>query len=144
EALHGLAAPMGTNFPVPLALASSWDPELVENVMSVAALEARARGTHEVLSPVIDLARDPRWGRTEETYGEDPYLVSRMGVAAIRGLQGGAMAGAPIDGRHVLATAKHFAAHGQPEGGTNAAPANYSIRILREQFLVPFQAAVRE
>ena len=88
EALHGLAAPKGTNFPVPIALASSWDPALVERVMSAAALEARARGTHEVLSPVIDLARDPRWGRTEETYGEDPYLVSRMGVAAIRGYQG--------------------------------------------------------
>src|SRR5207247_7877658 len=88
EALHGLRAPRGTHFPAAIALASSWDPGLVEKVMSVTALEARARGTHEVLSPVLDLARDPRWGRTEETYGEDPYLVSRMGLAAIRGYPG--------------------------------------------------------
>src|SRR5262245_42820867 len=88
EAVHGLVAPRGTHFPVPIALASTWDPELLERVMTVAALEARARGTHHVLAPVVDLARDPRWGRTEETYGEDPYLVSRLGVAAIRGYQG--------------------------------------------------------
>jgi beta-glucosidase len=88
EAVHGLTAPRGTSFPIPIALASSWDPDLLERVMSVAALEARARGTHHVLAPVLDLARDPRWGRTEETYGEDPYLVARLGVAAIRGYQG--------------------------------------------------------
>ncbi len=141
EALHGLAAPKGTSFPVPLALASSWDPELVENVMSVAALEARARGTHEVLSPVIDLARDPRWGRTEETYGEDPYLVSRMGVAAIRGYQGTS----PVLAKDkVFATAKHFAVHGPHEGGINTAPGNVSERIVRDQYLFPFEAAVTE
>jgi beta-glucosidase len=89
----------------------------------------------------LDLARDPRWGRTEETYGEDPYLVSRLGVAAIHGFQG---TGPLIDKSHVLATAKHFAVHGQPEGGTNVAPGNYSERIIREQFLKPFQAAVVE
>jgi beta-glucosidase len=144
EALHGLMNQGSTSFPQAIALASTWDPALAEQAFGVAAAEMRARGSNWALSPVLDLAREPRWGRTEETYGEDPYLVSRMGVAAIRGLQGRAMPGAPIDGRHVLATAKHFAAHGQPEGGTNAAPANYSIRILREQFLVPFQAAVRE
>ena len=82
--------------------------------MSVAALEARARGTHAVLSPVLDLARDPRWGRTEETYGEDPYLVSRLGVAAIRGYQG---SGRPLAKDKVFATAKHFAVHGPHEGG---------------------------
>src|SRR5712691_8333674 len=141
EALHGLAAPKGTNFPVPLAVTSSWDPELVENVMSVAALEARARGTHEVLSPVIDLARDPRWGRTEETYGEDPYLVSRMGVAAIRGYQGTS----PVLAKDkVFATAKHFAVHGPHEGGINTAPGNVSERIVRDQYLFPFEAAVTE
>jgi len=90
---------------------------------------------------VLDLARDPRWGRTEETYGEDPYLVSRLGVAAVRGLQGEHFTG---DATHVLSTAKHFAAHGQPEGGTNAAPANYAERTLREEFLAPFQAVVQE
>ena len=88
EALHGFVAPGATHFPVPLALGSTWDTALVERVMSVAAQEARARGCQQVLSPVVDLARDPRWGRIEETYGEDPYLVSRMGVAAVRGYQG--------------------------------------------------------
>jgi beta-glucosidase len=141
EALHGLAAPKGTNFPVPIALASSWDPALVERVMSAAALEARARGTHEVLSPVIDLARDPRWGRTEETYGEDPYLVSRMGVAAIRGYQGTSQT---LARDKVFATAKHFAVHGPHEGGINTAPGNYSERIVRDQYLFPFEAAVTE
>jgi len=141
EALHGLTAPKGTHFPVPLALASSWDPALVEKVMSVAALEARARGIHEVLSPVIDLARDPRWGRTEETYGEDPYLVSRMGVAAIRGYQGTSQA---LARDKVFATAKHFAVHGSHEGGINTAPGNFSERIVRDQYLLPFEAAVTE
>jgi beta-glucosidase len=90
---------------------------------------------------VLDLARDPRWGRTEETYGEDPYLVSRLGVAAVRGLQGDRFTGSP---EHVLATAKHFAAHGQPEAGTNAGPANYAERTLREELFASFEAAVRE
>ena len=89
---------------------------------------ARAAAT-QVLGPNLDLAREPRWGRTEETYGEDPYLVSRMGVAVIKALQG---QGPGVDDEHVIATAKHFAAHGQPEGGTNIAPANYSERVLRE------------
>jgi len=141
EALHGLTAPKGTHFPVPLALASGWDLALVEKVMSVAALEARARGIHEVLSPVIDLARDPRWGRTEETYGEDPYLVSRMGVAAIRGYQGTSQA---LARDKVFATAKHFAVHGSHEGGINTAPGNFSERIVRDQYLLPFEAAVTE
>src|SRR4029453_6785004 len=88
EALHGLTAPGGTHFPVPIGLASTWDPALVERLMSAAALEARARGAQHVLSPVVDLGPDPRWGRIEETYGEDPYLVTHMGVAAVRGYQG--------------------------------------------------------
>lgn len=141
EALHGLTAPKGTSFPIPIALASSWDPDLLEKVMSVAALEARARGTHHVLSPVLDLARDPRWGRTEETYGEDPYLVTRLGIAAIRGYQGREAALAPDK---VFATAKHYAAHGPNEGGINTAPGNFSERLLRDQYLVSFEAAVRE
>ena len=94
-----------------------------------------------MLGPNLDVAREPRWGRTEETYGEDPYLVSRMGVAITKALQG---PGPGVDGDHIIATAKHFAAHGQPEGGTNIAPANYSERILREVFLPSFQAAVTE
>ena len=141
EALHGLVAPRGTNFPVPIALASTWDPALVERVMSIAALEARARGTHEVLSPVLDLARDPRWGRTEETYGEDPYLVSRLGVAAIRGYQGTSRT---LAKDKVLATAKHFAGHGPHEGGINTAPTAFAERLLRDQYLFPFEAAISE
>jgi beta-glucosidase len=141
EALHGLTAPRGTSFPIPIALASSWDPDLLEKVMSVAALEARARGTHHVLAPVLDLARDPRWGRTEETYGEDPYLVTRLGVAAIRGYQGREPALGPDK---VFATAKHYAVHGPNEGGINTAPGNFSERLLRDQYLPSFEAAVRE
>jgi beta-glucosidase len=141
EILHGLMAVGGTNFPTPLSLASSWDPELITKIFTAAALETRIRGSHHVLGPNLDLARDPRWGRTEETYGEDPYLVSRTGVAAIKAIQG---PGPNVDGEHVIATAKHFAAHGQPEGGTNTAPGNFSERILREVFLPPFEAAVKE
>jgi beta-glucosidase len=141
EALHGFMEYGSTSFPQALGLASTWDPRLVHQVFTAAGDEARSAGAGQVFTPVLDLARDPRWGRTEETYGEDPYLAARMGVAAITGLQGDTF---EIDHHHVLATAKHFAVHGQPEGGTNTAPGNYSERILRENFLVPFQAAVRE
>jgi beta-glucosidase len=108
-----------------------------------------ASGTRQAFTPVIDLARDPRWGRTEETYGEDPYLVARMGVAAIEGLQGDPPSGPehnglfPIGPHHVLATAKHFV-HGMMEGGRNTAPSNVSERELRESFFVPFRFAVEE
>src|SRR5205085_11712233 len=132
EALHGLMAPGATSFPQAIALASTWDTDLAHEVFTAAAAEARSRGADQVLAPDLDLGREPRWGRIEETYGEDPYLVSRMGVAAVTGFQG---PGPTVDNRHVIATAKHFAAHGQPEGGTNIAPANYSERILREDFL---------
>jgi beta-glucosidase len=141
ECLHGHVAPKGTSYPQAIALASTWDPLLVGDVFTATAAEVRARGAQQCLAPVLDLARDPRWGRTEETYGEDPYLVSRIGVAAIQGLQG---TGPGIDKSHVIATAKHFAVHGQPEGGTNVAPGNYSERVIREYFLKPFEAAVTE
>ena len=141
EALHGHMAQGSTSFPTPISLASSWDPELISRIFTVAAMEARIRGGHQVLGPNLDLARDPRWGRTEETYGEDPYLASRLGVACIKALQG---PGPNVDGTHVMATAKHFAAHGQPEGGTNAGPASFSERLLREVFLATFEAAVKE
>ncbi len=130
-----------TSFPQAIGLASAWDPDLHERIFRAVAREMRARGAQYVLSPVLDLARDPRWGRTEETYGEDPFLVSRLGVAAVRGLQGDEFTG---DSEHVLATAKHFAAHGQPEAGTNCGPANYAERILREELFAPFEAVVRE
>jgi beta-glucosidase len=141
EILHGHMAQGSTSFPQPIALASSWDLDLINKVFTAGALESRSRGGHQVLGPNLDLGRDPRWGRTEETYGEDPYLVSRMGVAVIKALQG---AGPTVDNQHVIATAKHFAAHGQPEAGTNVGPANYSERTLREVFLPSFEAAVKE
>jgi len=141
EALHGFMANGSTSFPQVLGLASTWDPELVQQVFTTAADEMASSGVNQAFTPVLDLGRDPRWGRTEETYGEDPYLVSRMGVAAITGLQGTTW---NIDRHHVVATMKHFAAHGQPESGTNTAPVNISERELRESFLVPFQAAVEE
>ncbi len=134
-----------TVFPVPLALAASWDTDLVTRVFTAGALETRSRGSQHVLGPNLDLARDPRWGRTEETYGEDPYLASRMGVAVVRALQGGATRERPsIDGAHVVATGKHFAGHGQPEGGTNIAPVNLPERLLRETHFKTFEAAVKE
>jgi beta-glucosidase len=141
EGLHGLMEYGSTSFPQALGLAATWDPVLVKRVFTAVGDEAASRGVGQVFSPVLDIARDPRWGRTEETLGEDPYLVSRMGVAAIEGLQGDSYL---IDSHHVMATAKHFAVHGQPEGGTNTAPGNYSERIIRENFLIPFQAAVQE
>jgi beta-glucosidase len=141
EVLHGVMAKGSTFYPQAIGLASTWNVELIHDVFTATAAEMRARGGNYALTPVLDLARDPRWGRTEETYGEDPHLVSRLGVAAIRGLQGDQL---PIDQQHVVATAKHFAAHGQPEGGRNAAPANFAERDLREFFLKPFEAVVTE
>ncbi len=141
EALHGLASPGATSFPQAIALGGTWDVDLVREIFSVAALEGRTRGAHQVLSPVLDLARDPRWGRMEETYGEDPYLTARLGVAAVQGFQG---TGPTVDKRHVVATLKHFAAHGQPESGTNVGPGNFSERLLREVFFYPFEVAVKE
>jgi beta-glucosidase len=141
ECLHGLAAKGATSFSQPIGLAATFNPELVESLYAMTAEEARVRGTHQALTPVVDVARDPRWGRVEETFGEDPYLVSRMGVAAVRGFQGDASF---RDGKHVIATLKHFVAHGQPEGGQNCAPVNVSMRELREVFLFPFRKAVQE
>ena len=141
EALHGFMEYGSTSFPQALSLASTWDPDLVHQVFTAAGDEAGSAGLGQVFTPVLDIARDPRWGRTEETYGEDPFLAARIGVAAITGLQGDSFL---INRHHVVATAKHFAVHGQPEGGTNTAPGNYSERIIRENFLVPFQAAIRQ
>jgi len=141
ECLHGHAAPEGTSFPQPIALGSTFNPELVESLFTMTALEARSRGAHHALTPVVDVARESRWGRVEETYGEDPYLVSRLGIAAVRGFQGNRNF---RDKKHVLATLKHFVGHGQPESGMNCAPANVSMRVLRETFLYTFREALRE
>ncbi|HEU0055385.1 MAG TPA: glycoside hydrolase family 3 protein, partial [Longimicrobium sp.] len=141
ECLHGHAAVGGTSFPQPIALASSFDPGLVERLYTMTAEEARVRGAHQALTPVLDVVRDPRWGRVEETYGEDPFLAGEMGVAAVRGFQGDRTY---RDGKRLLATLKHLVAHGQPEGGMNCGPANVSIRELRDVFLAPFRRAVVE
>ena len=141
ECLHGHAAVDGTSFPQPIALGATFNPELVEKLFTMTALEARLRGAHQALTPVVDVAREPRWGRVEETYGEDPYLVSRLGIAAVRGFQGDATF---KDKKHVIATLKHFVGHGQPESGMNCAPANVSMRVLRETFLYTFREALRE
>ncbi len=140
EGLHGYAARGATSFPQAIALASTWDPELLTRVFTVAGREIRARGVQLVLAPVVDVARDPRWGRIEETYGEDPYLVGELGVAAVRGFQGESL---PLAKDHVFATLKHMTGHGQPEGGTNVGPASISERVLREIFFPPFAAAVK-
>jgi len=140
EALHGYAARHATCFPQAIALASSFDPEMVERVFAVAAQEMRARGAQLALAPVVDVARDPRWGRIEETYGEDTWLAAEMGQAAVRGLQGVAM---PLARDKVFATLKHMAGHGLPESGTNTAPAGVAERTLRTDFLPPFERAIR-
>jgi beta-glucosidase len=140
EGLHGYAARGATHFPQSIGLASSWDPELLTRVFTVVGREIRSRGVSLVLAPVVDVARDPRWGRIEETYGEDPYLVGELGVAAVHGFQGDSM---PLGNGHVFVTLKHMTGHGQPEGGTNVGPASISERVLREIFFPPFQAAVQ-
>jgi beta-glucosidase len=140
ESLHGYAAAGATNFPQAIALASSWDPDLLRRINTLIAREVRARGVHQVLSPVVDVARDPRWGRIEETFGEDPYLVAELGVAAVQGLQGD---GPLLGPDHVWATLKHMTGHGQPESGNNVAPAPIAERTLREVFFPPFEEIVR-
>ena len=142
EALHGVVGQGFTNYPSAIALSSTFDVDLVHQAFMQIGLEAALGGSNLVLAPVLDLAQDPRWGRVEETYGEDPYLNSRMGVAAITGLQGST---APlIDRHHVAATTKHFAGHGAPEGGRNIGPVHMSEQELRDLHLRPFEAAVHE
>jgi beta-glucosidase len=140
EALHGLMQAGATSFPQAIALGCTWDTVLVEQLFSIAGKEGRARGTRQVLSPVLDLALDARWGRFDECYGEDPYLVSRMAMAAIHGLQGRKKI---LDEDRLIVTLKHFAGHGQSEGGRNLAPVNHSERYFRETHLYPFEMAVK-
>lgn len=139
DAIHGNALVCGTTvYPTPIGQASSFDPELVERLSREAALEVRATGAHWTFTPNVDVARDARWGRTGETFGEDPYLVSLMGVATIRGYQGEDCSGR----ESVLACAKHLIAGSEPSNGTNAAPMDVSERTLREVYLPPYKAAV--
>jgi len=141
ECLHGHAGIGSTSFPQPIGLGATFNPGLIESLYAMTAEEARVRGTHQALTPVVDVARDPRWGRVEETFGEDPYLVTQLGIASVRGFQGDASF---RDKKRIIATLKHFAAHGQPESGINCAPANVSMRLLRETFLYPFKEAIQK
>jgi len=141
ECLHGHTAKDATSFSQPIGLGATFNPDLVEQLFTMTAYEARSRGIHHALTPVVDVARDPRWGRVEETYGEDPYLVAQLGIAAVKGFQGD---GTFKDKRRVLATLKHFVAHGQPESGINCAPANVSLRVLRETFLYTFKECIQK
>lgn len=142
EALHGHAAQGATSFPQAIALASTFSPELIEKTYSIAAAEVRKRGGNHALTPILDVARDPRWGRFEETWGEDPYLVATLGMAAVKGFQG--PKGDKIPSDKVAATLKHLTGHGEPSGGLNIAPTPVGERTLRDVFLFPFEAAVRE
>ncbi len=141
EALHGYVARDATSFPQAIALASTFDPALAQKVFSVAAREMRARGANFALAPVVDVAREPRWGRIEETFGEDPFVCGEMGKAAVLGFSG---TGRKLGKDKVLATLKHMTGHGQPESGTNIGPAEVSERTLREEFFPPFEKLVRE
>lgn len=135
DVVHGYR----TLFPVPLALASSWDPELMERTARVAAVEATAAGLNWTFSPMIDIARDPRWGRVVEGPGEDPYLASILTTAQVRGYQGTSLA----DDTAILATAKHFVGYGAAQGGRDYDSADISERTLHEVYLPPFHAAAK-
>ena len=139
ETCHGLKARDTTIFPIPLGLGSTWDPELVEQIFVLAGREARMRGATVGLSPVLDLAREPRWGRIEESFGEDPHLAAMMGIASVRGQQGYSR---PLGADKIFVTLKHFI-HGVPEAGLNTAPADMSERTLREIYLVPFEEVIK-
>ncbi|MDX1994712.1 MAG: glycoside hydrolase family 3 N-terminal domain-containing protein [bacterium] len=138
ESCAGYLALGATTFPQAIGLASTWEPELIEQMTVVIRQQMRAAGAHHALGPVLDITRDARWGRMEETFGEDPFLTSALGMAYVRGIQGENLR------EGLAATGKHFLAHGMPEGGMNWAPAHVPERELREIFLTPFAAVIRE
>jgi beta-glucosidase len=138
ESLHGLLARDAPCFVQSIGAAATWDPDLVEAMATTVRRRMFASGARHALAPVLDIARDPRWGRIEETYGEDPYLAAVMGCAHVRGLQGADLA------RGVAATGKHMVGHGMAEGGLNQAPAHIGPRETRDEQLFPFEAAVRD
>jgi beta-glucosidase len=137
ECLHGLIAWAAPCFQQSIGAAAAFDPSVVEAMASTIRRRMLLTGARHALAPVLDIARDPRWGRIEETYGEDPYLASELGCAYIAALQGTDLA------EGVLATAKHMVGHGLAEGGLNQAPAHIGPRELRDEQLLPFEAAVR-
>lgn len=138
ECLSGFMAKGATTFPQAIGMASTFEPELIQKVSDVIRQHMKAVGVHQGLSPVLDIPRDPRWGRTEETFGEDPYLVSRMATAYVKGLQGDSWK------EGIIATVKHFTAYGISEGARNLGPAKVGERELREVFLFPFEVAIKE
>ena len=138
ECLCGLMTRNATIFPQIIGATSTWEPDLIESMTSKIRIQMRAIGAHQGLSPVLDIARDPRWGRTEETFGEDPYLVSRMGVAYVNGLQGDSLK------TGIIATGKHFVGYGLSQGGMNWAPSFIPKRELLEVYTKPFEAAIHE
>lgn len=137
ESCSGYMARGATCFPQMIGVSSTWEPELVEAVGRTIRTQMKAVGAHQALSPVMDVTRDPRWGRAEETFGEDPYLVARMGAAIVRGLQSDDIK------QGVIATGKHFLGYGLSEGGMNWAPPHIPLRELLEIFLQPFEAAIK-
>jgi beta-glucosidase len=141
DAIHGHSFWSGaTIFPTQLAMACSWDAGLVERVARATAVEVAATGLHWTFSPVLCIARDLRWGRVGETFGEDPVLIGELGAAMVRGYQGSG----PDDRTGILACAKHFAGYSETQGGRDASEADISPRKLRSWFLPPFERAVRE
>lgn len=141
DAIHGNGLYRGaTIYPTPIGMASTFDPGLVQRSSRQTAREMRATGSHWAFTPNIDIARDARWGRIGETFGEDPYLVTQMGLASIIGLQGSDMTGNDV----VAACAKHLIAGGEPANGTNASPMDVSERTLREVHLPPYKAAIEK
>ena len=140
ETPHGHMAIGATVFPTAIGQASTWNTALIERMAAVIALEAAAVGAHNGYGPVLDLAREPRWSRTEESYGEDPFLVGQMGKAMVKGMQGERIGG---KGK-LFSTLKHFVAYGVPEGGHNGGPASVGERDLRQNYLAAFAPAVRQ
>lgn len=142
ECLHGVAAEEATSFPQAIALGSTWDTDLIEEVATVIAREARALGIHHCYTPMLGVTRDCRWGRTEESYGEDAYLVAKIGEAFINGLQGKGDERFSKD--RIIATAKHYVADAEPLSGNNGAAVEISDRALHEVHLPPFKVAVEQ
>jgi beta-glucosidase len=141
ESSHGMLTQDATNFPVPMGLASTWNENLMTEIFTAVASEVRAKGAQHVLAPVVDVVRDPRWGRTDECMGEDPFLISKLAVAEVKAYQGNSVY---LGKNKVAVTLKHFGVHGQPEGGNNTAPSNVDERLAREIFFKPFKACIDE
>ena len=139
ECPHGHMAIGTTVFPTSIGQSSTWDPALIRGMAAAIAQEARVQGAHIGYGPVLDLAREPRWSRVEETYGEDPVLNGQMGVAMVQGFQGSSLR----SGATIVSTLKHFTAYGVPEGGHNGGSISTGYRELFQSFLPPFRAAVR-